>query len=766
MAKASNIPLLKQEKTLLDEIAKLKKDGAVASKKDAAVMKKRAEAAQEELEALKMKNTESFSYLKLSKELIKSAKKHSNILINQKGIYTGIKSVATSISLEAAKNDKLSKKLVKGYQGVLDLSQSIMLNTRAIGTEEFQKVNVTRKIIELKKLESEVTEKGRKNDLAKAIQLLELQKEAQDIMEQMHNSAQAAAKTLVSPFKKVVDTLGSVPLIGGLIQSSFGGVLDEWQESLSARIGKAMSGGLDKAPADVGEDAKKAFMTSKTKKAGGKGYKAGMWAEEKKKREESAEYSEEELAAAAKKSKLMKANLAVLGAVGLLWVKIGKYAFETGLSLGQVAALGPQLLINSKAVAAFAEEFGTVGELSTSLAIDLKKQTIQYGVAAKDAAKLMKIQQGMTGATKESITADLPGMYKDARRAGVSPAKLMETMAGSSEFLSKYVGGSVKEMGKFAIEAAKSGVSLQSIEASMKGALDWETSIGKEMEASMLLGREINLDKYRQLAFNEDGTGALQEQMRILRSMGPLDQLRLDQKEALADVFSMEFGAIVSLQREQDILNNAVNEQTGIWATITGASTTAFSTVIGFMPGLLSYGSQLSMVFGKGGLGGAIKALGGHFKTAGLAVMKFGRTALITAGKALIGAVTGIWQAFAMIPFGLGIPLAIGAVAALYASYSKAKSKAPGKAMGGPVQGMSPYMVGERGPELFIPATGGNIIPNNRLAGGTADRVYGDTSKQDAKFDTMIGLLQQANTDRVSGTRKLGGQFEDGMGQR
>jgi hypothetical protein len=108
-----------------------------------------------------------------------------------------------------------------------------------------------------------------------------------------------------------------------------------------------------------------------------------------------------------------------------------------------------------------------------------------------------------------------------------------------------------------------------------------------------------------------------------------------------------------------------------------------------------------------------------------------------------------------MIPFGLGIPLAIGAVAALYASYSKAKSKAPqGKAKGGPVKGMNPYMVGERGPELFIPTMGGNIIPNDRLAGGTADRVYGDTSKQDAKFDTMIGLLSQANTDRNDGNRK------------
>jgi len=708
-----------------------------------------------------MKNTEAFSYLTLSKELIKSAKKHSNILINQKGIYTGIKSIANSISLEAAKNDKLSKKLVKGYQGVLDISQSIMLNTRAIGTEEFQKINITRKIIELKKLEGEVTEKGRKKDLAKAIQLLELQKEAQNIMEQMHNSAQSAAKTLVSPFKKVVDTLGSVPLIGGLIQSSFGGVLDEWQESLSARIGKAMSGGLDKAPADVGKKAFQDFRSSKSKKAGGEGYKKGMWAEEKKKREESAEYSEEELAAAGKKSKLLKANLAVLGAVGFLWAKIGKYAMDTGLSFSQVAALGPQLLINSKAVAAFAEEFGTVGELSTSLAIDLKKQTIQYGVAAKDAAKLMKLQQGMTGATKESISADLPGMYKDARKAGVSPAKLMENMAGSSEFLAKYVGGSVKEMGAFAIQAAKSGVSLQAIEASMKGALDWETSIGKEMEASIILGKEINLDRFRQLAFAGDSKGAMSEQLRILKSFGPLENLRIDQKEMLGDLFNTEFSQIVSMQREQDILNSAVNQQPDAWSKIVGAS----GTVLATMGGMLPAASQIGMTFS--GMGISLKGILGKLKSMKIVQSALAALGMKTAAAEIVGAGASAGKSASKIPY-IGWLLAAGAMGSIMTLGFQwlAKGKAQGKAKGGPVQGMNPYMVGEKGPELFIPAMGGNIIPNDRLAGGTADRVYGDTSKMDAKFDTMIGLLSQANNDRNTGNKKLGRDMEGAFQQR
>ena len=43
----------------------------------------------------------------------------------------------------------------------------------------------------------------------------------------------------------------------------------------------------------------------------------------------------------------------------------------------------------------------------------------------------------------------------------------------------------------------------------------------------------------------------------------------------------------------------------------------------------------------------------------------------------------------------------------------------PGRALGGPVAANSPYMVGERGPELFIPSTAGRIMPNNQLGAMT-----------------------------------------------
>ena len=38
-----------------------------------------------------------------------------------------------------------------------------------------------------------------------------------------------------------------------------------------------------------------------------------------------------------------------------------------------------------------------------------------------------------------------------------------------------------------------------------------------------------------------------------------------------------------------------------------------------------------------------------------------------------------------------------------------------GKAQGGPVMGRQPYMVGERGPELFVPGHSGRIIPNHMI---------------------------------------------------
>lgn len=49
------------------------------------------------------------------------------------------------------------------------------------------------------------------------------------------------------------------------------------------------------------------------------------------------------------------------------------------------------------------------------------------------------------------------------------------------------------------------------------------------------------------------------------------------------------------------------------------------------------------------------------------------------------------------------------------------------KAIGGPVTGGKPYLVGEKGPELVVPSRNANIIPNNQLGGGGVTVIQNNT---------------------------------------
>ena len=74
-----------------------------------------------------------------------------------------------------------------------------------------------------------------------------------------------------------------------------------------------------------------------------------------------------------------------------------------------------------------------------------------------------------------------------------------------------------------------------------------------------------------------------------------------------------------------------------------------------------------------------------------------------------------------------------------------------GKAIGGPVMGRTPYIVGERGPELFVPNSGGTIVPNNAMGGGvTVAPVYNvDARGASADLIKSLPAILEANTRRA-----------------
>ena len=79
---------------------------------------------------------------------------------------------------------------------------------------------------------------------------------------------------------------------------------------------------------------------------------------------------------------------------------------------------------------------------------------------------------------------------------------------------------------------------------------------------------------------------------------------------------------------------------------------------------------------------------------------------------------------------------------------------------GGPVAGGNPYMVGEKGPELFVPKSSGTIVPNNQLGGGGSTSVVvnvdasGTSAEGDepdaAQLGRLIGSVVQAELIKES----------------
>lgn len=68
------------------------------------------------------------------------------------------------------------------------------------------------------------------------------------------------------------------------------------------------------------------------------------------------------------------------------------------------------------------------------------------------------------------------------------------------------------------------------------------------------------------------------------------------------------------------------------------------------------------------------------------------------------------------------------------------------RATGGPVSGGSPYVVGERGPELFVPAVSGSIVPNNAVGSFMAGRNGGGSGMSVLRGQDI--LLAYARTQR------------------
>ena len=92
------------------------------------------------------------------------------------------------------------------------------------------------------------------------------------------------------------------------------------------------------------------------------------------------------------------------------------------------------------------------------------------------------------------------------------------------------------------------------------------------------------------------------------------------------------------------------------------------------------------------------------------------------------------------------------------------------RAMGGPVTAGRPYVVGERGPELFVPNRSGGIVPNHQMGGGsvtvnqTINLTTGVSQTVRAEVLNMLPQIADAAKGAVLDAKRRGGSYAAAMG--
>lgn len=92
------------------------------------------------------------------------------------------------------------------------------------------------------------------------------------------------------------------------------------------------------------------------------------------------------------------------------------------------------------------------------------------------------------------------------------------------------------------------------------------------------------------------------------------------------------------------------------------------------------------------------------------------------------------------------------------------------KAIGGAVQANRGYLVGERGPEMFVPNAAGSIVPNKNITGGgvtvnqTVNISTGVSQTVRAEITQMLPQIQDAAKAAVVDARRRGGSFAGAFG--
>jgi hypothetical protein len=417
---------------------------------------------------------------------------------------------------------------------------------------------------------------------------------------------------------------------------------------------------------------------------------------------------------------------------------------------GEFRNLGVEAKDVFDTVSALKTEFGDIYNTSRETTAALSVLSANFGVAAKDAAKVQGVYERMGGVSAETAANLQMQAAEMANMAGVAPAKVAEDIAEAAEESYKFFKGDVNALTAAAIQARRLGTNLKDVLETNRKLLDFEGGIEDELVAATFAGGQFNLTQARTLAASGKQVEAQEEILKQIQRSGDFRKQDLFTQEALAKGAGMEVGEIIKQLDAQEKLATLSDEErtkaeeairqglditdinaeqlaqkteefakqqeiqgslTNVKNTFDALTASLGTTLLPVMQGLASIFEFISSsTAGLIGFVGTLVILFGALYAIKLRTFVLDtRAAILKAretGSSIIGAVAEIFKGQGKIPV-IGAVIAAAMIGALFAAISKASSVKTAADVSSPADGKTIISTKEGG--LF------ELSPNDDL---------------------------------------------------
>ena len=231
---------------------------------------------------------------------------------------------------------------------------------------------------------------------------------------------------------------------------------------------------------------------------------------------------------------------------------LAKDAREINLSL---ADYGVSIDDAYNAQAALYGAFQTTALITKESALNLAKWSVNLGLAVADVAKIKSLFTSISASLGLSIDDTVLLGVHLAKAGGVAPAQVMKDVAESSEAMLMFMAKSPLALVRATVEARRLGTTIKSVAESAKGFLNYQESISSELEASAIVGVNLNFQRARELAFDKKIIQSRKEALRVIEEGVDFTNLSYYAQEQVAKAAQMTAEEIIKMQNQRKMLN-------------------------------------------------------------------------------------------------------------------------------------------------------------------------------------------------------------------